>query len=123
MNTGGPAEDAEESEGDHEFLHGILSEKTVQERAFAATYSSTVVPEPKLPFFQMMYKDLTVRFVIVYAMPENAKQFAIADIERALDASRLQHRIAASVPLDDIVRANELVEGSRIRGAVVLTTD
>ena len=71
----------------------------------------------------MMYKDLTVRFVIVYAMPENAKQFAIADIERALDASRLQHRIAASVPLDDIVRANELVEGSRIRGAVVLTTD
>lgn len=88
-----------------------------------ATYSSTVVPEPKLPFFQMMYKDLTVRFVIVYSMPENAKQFAIADIERALDANRLQHRIAASVPLDDIVRANELVEGSRIRGAVVLTTD
>ena len=56
-------------------------------------------------------------------MPENAKQFAIADIERALDANRLQHRIAASVPLDDIARANELVEDSKIRGAVVLTTN
>ena len=34
-----------------------------------ATYSSTVIPEPRLPFFQMMYKDLTVRIIIVYAMP------------------------------------------------------
>ena len=35
-----------------------------------ATYSSTQVTEPKLPFLQMMYKDVTVRLVIVYAMPE-----------------------------------------------------
>ena len=88
-----------------------------------ATYSSTVEPNPKLPFFQMMYKDLTVRFVIVYAMPESAKQFAIADIEKALDGGQLQHRIAANVPLDEIARANELVEGGSIRGCVVLEID
>ena len=88
-----------------------------------ATYSSTVVPEPKLPFFQMMYKDLTVRFVIVYAMPESAKRFAIADIEKALDGGQLQHRIAANIPLDEIARANELVESGSIRGCVVLKID
>lgn len=88
-----------------------------------ATYSSTVVPDPTLPFFQMMYKDLTVRFVIVYAMPESAKQFAIADIEKALDADQLQHRIATRVPLDGIAGANELVEDGSIRGCVVLDID
>ena len=88
-----------------------------------ATYSSTVVPEPVLPFFRMMYQDLVVRFVIVYAMPEQAKQFAIADIERALNGNLLQHRIAATLPLDRIAEANELVEKGNIRGCVVLSID
>lgn len=88
-----------------------------------ATYSSTVVPRPELPFFQMMYKDLTVRFVIVYAMPETAKLFAIADIKRALDNNLLQHRIARTLPLDEIAGSNQLIEQGTIRGCVVLTID
>jgi NADPH:quinone reductase-like Zn-dependent oxidoreductase len=86
-----------------------------------ATYSSTQVTEPKLPFLQMMYKDMTVRLVIVYAMPEAAKEHAIADIEKALSGDTLQHRIAHTLPLEDIARSNELVEQGSIRGAVVLT--
>ncbi|MCH9694503.1 MAG: NADPH:quinone reductase [Gammaproteobacteria bacterium] len=88
-----------------------------------ATYSSTQVPEPKLPFFAMMYKDITIRLIIVYAMPEAAKQLAIADIEKALETDSLQHRIAETLPLDDIARSNEIVEKGSIRGAVVLTID
>ncbi len=86
-----------------------------------ATYSSTQVTEPKLPFFKMMYKDITVRMIIVYAMPEAAKRQAIADIDRALRAGALQHRIAYELSLADIVTANEIVEQGSVRGAVVLT--
>lgn len=85
-----------------------------------ATYSSTQVAEPKLPFFEMMYKDITVRLIIVYAMPEAAKMAAIRDIETAIDNASLQHRIAATLALSDIVQANELIEQSSVRGAVVL---
>ena len=88
-----------------------------------ATYSSTQVPEPQLPFFQMMYKDLTIHTIIVYAMPEPAKQHAIADIDKALVANTLQHRIAETMPLHEIARANEIIENGSIRGAVVLTLD
>ena len=88
-----------------------------------ATYASTNVPEPTLPFFQMMYKDITIRCVIVYAMPESAKDHAIADIDAALSANALQHRIAHTLPLDRIVESNELVEQGSIRGAVVLSID
>jgi len=88
-----------------------------------ATYSSTQDPEPKLPFLQMMYKDLTIRTIIVYAMPEPAKQHAIADIVAALSADTLQHRIAETMPLAEIAKANEVIEQGSIRGAVVLTLD
>ena len=88
-----------------------------------ATYSSTQVTEPRLPFLQMMYKDITVRMIIVYAMPEAAKVQAIADIDEALAAGDLQHRIAHTMPLDDIAIGNEIVEQGSIRGAVILTLD
>ncbi len=88
-----------------------------------ATYSSTQIPEPKIPFFRMMYKDLTLRSIIVYAMPETAKTRAIDDIDKALRNDALQHRIAESVPLNEIARANKIIEAGNIRGAVVLTID
>ncbi len=87
-----------------------------------ATYSSSVMPQPELPFFQMMYKDLTVRFVIVYAMPESAKQHAITDIKHALDNDLLAHRVAQVLPLEEIAKGNELVEQGKTRGCVILTT-
>jgi NADPH:quinone reductase-like Zn-dependent oxidoreductase len=85
-----------------------------------ATYSSTQVTEPKLPFFRMLYMDVTLRIVIVYAMPEEAKQAAIADITRDLAADRLHHRIAAEVPLAEIAHAHELIEQGRVRGCVLI---
>jgi len=85
-----------------------------------ATYASMQVPEPKLPFFRMMYKDLTIRMIIVYAMPDGAKDHAIADINKALADDWLQHRIAHRLTLDDIATGNEIVEKGGCRGAVVL---
>ena len=88
-----------------------------------ATYGSVAVPEPTLPFFQLMYMDMNIRFIIVYAMPEAAKQHAIADIHTALANDALQHRIAATFPLQDIAAANELIEKGTIRGAVILNIE
>lgn len=96
---------------------------TLKTSGTIATYGSVAVPEPTLPFFQLMYMDANIRFIIVYAMPESAKQHAIDDIDTALTNNALQHRIAASVPLADIAAANELIEKGKCRGAVILTLD
>ena len=84
-----------------------------------ATYASMQVTEPKLPFYRMMFADLTLRMVLVYVMPEAAKQAAIADIGRALAEGRLRHRIARRLPLARIAEANELIE-SGVHGCVVV---
>ena len=88
-----------------------------------ATYSSNLDKEPKLPFLKMMYKDITLRFVIVYAMPEVAKEHAVSDIAAALAEDTLQHRIAATLPLADIATGNQMIEQGGIRGAVILNID
>ncbi|NCF17407.1 MAG: zinc-binding dehydrogenase [Haliea sp.] len=85
-----------------------------------ATYSSTVVKEPQLPFLQMMFMDLTLRMVIVYAMPEEAKARAIADTCQALEQGGLQHRIAHSLPFEQIARSHELIEQGGFGGCVVV---
>jgi len=86
------------------------------------TYSSTVVNEPRLPFYRMMFMDLTIYMVIVYAMPESAKQAAVDDIEQALCQDRLVHRVAHTLPLGNIVQAHELIEQGGFRGCVIVKT-
>ena len=86
-----------------------------------AAYGSAQEPEPVLPFYAMMYKDLTVHMIIVYSMPEGAKDHAVADINSALSHGWLKHRIARAMPLDDIAVGNEIVEAGEARGAVILT--
>ena len=89
--------------------------------ATIATYSSTEVPEPALPFRTMMFMDLTVRMVIVYAMPEEAKAQAVADTRRALTEGGLQHRIAQTLPFEQMAKAHEVIEEGSVRGCVVVT--
>jgi NADPH2:quinone reductase len=97
--------------------------KCIRTGGVIATYSSTVVPTPKLPFKDMMFMDLTLRMVIVYAIPEEAKQLAISDIYSALQNNTLVHRIAHEVPFNNIVTSHELIETGGFGGCVVVNVN
>ncbi len=97
--------------------------KLIQTGGTITSYASMQNPEPTLPFFQMMYKDLTVRLVIVYAMPEEAKEHAVKDVSEKLASGDLQHRVAHSLPLSDIVKTHELIEQGGFRGCVLVNLD
>jgi len=94
--------------------------KCIRIGAVIATYSSTQVREPQLPFLQMMFMDLTIRMVIVYAMPEAAKESAIADIYTALSENSLEHRVAHHLPYEQMAQSHELIENGGFRGCVVV---
>jgi len=85
-----------------------------------ASYASGSEPQPQIPFYRMMYLDLTVHSIIVYAMPEQAKLDAIEDISDCLERGRLIHRVAHRLPLEETARAHELIEQGGFRGCVVL---
>jgi NADPH2:quinone reductase len=94
--------------------------KVVRTGATIATYSSVQVANPAIPFKQMMFMDLSIRMVLMYAMPEPAKLEAITAINNYLKQGKLQHRIAHHLPLDEIVRSHQLIEQKGFYGAVVL---
>ena len=77
-------------------------------------------PTIGVPFFPMIVKNVRVRFFIVYNLSRDDRARAIDVVTTALQARRLQHSIAARVPLERIAEAHVLVEQGRAVGNVVV---
>ena len=75
---------------------------------------------PALNLQQLLVKDITVRFTLVYAMPRQAHEQAAADLNAALSAGALKPRIARRFPLAAIAEAHELLGTGGAGGKVVL---
>jgi NADPH2:quinone reductase len=88
-----------------------------------ATYASDAVPEPAIPFWPMLSKDLTVRFVLVYAMSREAHDAAAAWIGAALAGGRLKHQIHRTYALDEIAAAHEATESMKQVGKVLVAIE
>jgi NADPH2:quinone reductase len=88
-----------------------------------ATYASDAVPEPAIPFWPMLAKDITVRFVLVYAMPPSAHEEAARWVSEQLAAGRLRHQFFQTYPLAEIVAAHEATEAMANVGKVLVAID
>lgn len=88
-----------------------------------ASYASDAVPDPAIPFWPMLSKDLTARFVLVYAMSRTAHDEAAVWITRALEAGSLRHQFYKTFALDDIAGAHEATESMSNVGKVIVATD
>lgn len=84
-----------------------------------ASYASDAVLEPALPFYRLVYGNTTLRPVLVFAMPEDAKLRAIADITRWAESGELSHHIGPRFALEDTAAAHQAVEAGAF-GKVVI---
>ncbi|MCO8276737.1 NADPH:quinone reductase [Actinoplanes sp. TRM 88003] len=97
-----------------------LDEKLLAYGGVIATYA-TAEAQPRVPYWPLAFKNITVRFLSNDDFPEAANDLAARDLTAALTAGDLRYPIAAELPLDEIVRAHELVENPATAGRVVLT--
>jgi NADPH:quinone reductase len=97
-----------------------ISVQILKTNGVIATYSSDADPTPSIPFGQLLGKDLTVRFVLVYVMGEAAHQEAIKDITIALEAGLLHPVAVQRFSLDAIAAAHEAVETGHTAGKVLI---
>ncbi len=77
-----------------------------------------VAPQPPVPL-HFKASNITVRFVLVYDMPEAAKHAAVQEITRLLEEGKLRHLAGPHFPFESARLAHEAVEGGAI-GKVVL---
>jgi NADPH:quinone reductase len=75
---------------------------------------------PKIPFWQMVFKNIRVFFLGSDDFPKETKLQAARDLNAVLDAGWLGFEIAERIPLADIARAHELVEHPIRRGRIVV---
>ena len=67
-------------------------------------------PDPVLPVRACMSANVTLRFVLLYTVPQTAVDEAVADITDALRAGTLTPLPVHRFRLDDIAAAHEAVE-------------
>jgi len=85
-----------------------------------ASYSSDEVPEPKIPFAAMLMKDLTARFILIYEVPDAARHDAARDINRLIEAGKLEHQIAEVLAFEQIALAHQRMEEGRTIGKLLM---
>ena len=61
-----------------------------------------------------------IRFFIVYELAPEVRRQAIEELTGWMEAGRIRHAVALTLPLDDIVAAHEAVESGSVMGNVVL---
>jgi len=94
-------------------------EKMLRPAAVIATYAAAAAQDSVLPS-RLRQRNITVRMVFVYTMPDAAKQQAIADIASWIATGRPKFAIAARFPLSEIAAAHETVESGKKIGHVIL---
>ncbi len=85
-----------------------------------ASYSSTAIREPILPYYPLAYKGVSIHFVQAYVMASAQREAMLADMLRLIKSGALIHRVGPRFQMADIVAAHEALESGRTIGNVVV---
>lgn len=98
-----------------------VSAELIAPTGWITAYASMAVPTPQTPFYALMFKNVTVKALVVYRLEPALRAQAEADIAAHLAAGRLTTPIAWEGALAEAATAHALVESGDRVGGVVLT--
>ncbi|MEZ5426263.1 MAG: NADPH:quinone reductase [Pyrinomonadaceae bacterium] len=81
---------------------------------------ATNSPEPQIPFWEMVFKNINVFFVGSDDIPADMKVEATEDINQALKKGWKGLEVSEIIPLEKIAEAHELVETPKKSGRVIV---
>jgi NADPH:quinone reductase len=96
-----------------------LDAAVVRNGAVVAAYASPA-DRPELPFWPMLFANVTIRLLGSDDFPQDAKDAAARDLTNAAAASGLSVPVAETVPLARIAAAHELIESGAAAGRVLV---
>jgi NADPH2:quinone reductase len=85
-----------------------------------ASYASASEMVPALEFYGFMFKNVSLRMLIVYQLVGEMRRAGEAALASMLEAGALSHAVVPGGGLDDIATAHEKVEAGEKLGTVVL---
>lgn len=88
-----------------------------------AAYASASQMVPELQFYPLMFRNITLRMLIAYLIPDHARRAGEAQIANWLDTGALSHAPVHAGALADCAAAHDRVAAGSKMGTVVLTID
>lgn len=85
--------------------------KVLKINGVISSYASDSDKTPTVPFYELVYKCITVHHVVVFLMLDAAREQGVADIAGWLDDGKLVHHLGPRFPLEETAKAHEAVEG------------
>ena len=83
-------------------------------------YAFVSQPELPIPIMNLMAKNITLKFTLVYSISEKEREEVLLGINQWLKQTKPIFNIAQQFSLTDIVQAHELVESGKKNGHVLL---
>jgi NADPH2:quinone reductase len=85
-----------------------------------ASYSSTRVREPVLPYYPLQFKAVTIRCVQGMLLTDAQRTAGTDELTRLMQAGKLQHPAAHTFPIDRIADAHTALESGTVIGKVIV---
>lgn len=85
-----------------------------------ASYSSSRIREPVLPYYKLAPNDVTIRFVQGLILTEETRRAAITLISELMARNTLKHPTTHAFALEACAQAHEAVESGSVIGKVVV---
>ncbi|MEM1274322.1 MAG: NADPH:quinone reductase [Pseudomonadota bacterium] len=85
-----------------------------------ASYASASVMKPELDFYGLMFRNITLRMLIVYKLAGSERARGMAQISAWLGAGALSHAVVPGGNLHNIAAAHDMVAAGDKLGTVVL---
>jgi NADPH2:quinone reductase len=117
-NNGQPVEHVVEVEAG---LNIAMIAEVIAEGGTVAAYGSAQKREVDLPFFQLLFKHVTLQIVLVYLLPYEDRLKAIMQLHAALAEGALKVDIDQTYPPEQAAAAHEAVEAGHRQGAVLIS--
>ena len=95
-----------------------VSREILAPNSTLAIYAAGTASQPPVPL-GFKSSNVNVRFVLVYDMPEPAKDAAVKDINELLEAGKLTHLLGPRFPFESTADAHRAVEGGAIGNVTI----
>lgn len=115
--AGGPVDHIVEVEFGH---NAETDAAVIVENGSIAAYGSALDMAPRMPFYPLMFKAVTLHMVLIYLLPKAPRDAAIARLHRALADGALDCPVDHVFDLHDAARAHMAVEAGGRAGGVLI---
>jgi len=97
-----------------------INEKIIKPNGVIAAYGSMAEMEPKLPFYNLMFKGVKIDTFLIYSIEKKFREEILNRLSELLNQNSLKHMISQTYSIDDIVNAHVAMESGSVIGNIVI---